>query len=93
MGAPNVEEYVAPNSIIKVSDYSSPKQLAEYLAVLAANPQLYNQYHEWRYEGWTKNLQEMMYFTYHSLPCRVCETVHHLQTQQLSVSNISNKVL
>ncbi|MEO5760161.1 MAG: glycosyltransferase family 10 [Mesorhizobium sp.] len=48
LGAPNVDEFVPPNSYIDAADFSSPADLAAYLHHLAATPQAYQAYFAWR---------------------------------------------
>lgn len=54
-------------SYIHVDDFQSPKQLAEYLNKLSENPDLYNEYFEWKSSGEFINT----YFW-----CRVCALLH-----------------
>eukprot|EP01112_Ceratiomyxa_fruticulosa_P010385 TRINITY_DN2748_c0_g1_i1.p1 TRINITY_DN2748_c0_g1~~TRINITY_DN2748_c0_g1_i1.p1 ORF type:complete len:392 (+),score=75.01 TRINITY_DN2748_c0_g1_i1:110-1177(+) len=51
MGAPNIEEFVPQNSVIKTTDFHSPKDLADYLRMLDENEHEYNKYLSWRKEG------------------------------------------
>ncbi|XP_065575058.1 glycoprotein 3-alpha-L-fucosyltransferase A-like [Artemia franciscana] len=69
MGAPKEDyEKAAPaNSFIHVDDYSSPKELAEYLKALDADDSLYNKHFEWRGTGEFINT----YFW-----CRLCAMLH-----------------
>jgi len=42
-------EAIAPvNAFLHVNDFSGPRQLADYLHLLAANDTLYNEYFRWR---------------------------------------------
>ena len=52
-GAPKVdfERFAPPNSYIHVSDFDSPKELAEYLQVVDRNDTLYNSYFDWKRTG------------------------------------------
>jgi hypothetical protein len=41
-------QYAPPNSYVKIADFQSPKQLAEYILLLANNDALYSKYFEWK---------------------------------------------
>ncbi|GIX93846.1 glycoprotein 3-alpha-L-fucosyltransferase A [Caerostris extrusa] len=56
-----------PHSYIHVDDFSSPKELAEYLTVLDKNDTLYNEYFRWKGAGEFINT----YFW-----CRMCAMLH-----------------
>ncbi|VDL78545.1 unnamed protein product [Nippostrongylus brasiliensis] len=43
-----VEPFVPPYSFVAVDDFSSPKELAEYMSYLIANKTAYLEYFEWR---------------------------------------------
>eukprot|EP01116_Phalansterium_solitarium_P023357 TRINITY_DN8129_c2_g2_i1.p1 TRINITY_DN8129_c2_g2~~TRINITY_DN8129_c2_g2_i1.p1 ORF type:complete len:356 (-),score=111.09 TRINITY_DN8129_c2_g2_i1:172-1239(-) len=48
-GAPNARSFEpGPNAMIYVNDFASPKELAEYLILVAANSTLYESFHAWR---------------------------------------------
>jgi len=52
MGAPNIDDFAPTfHSIIKVNDYSGPKQLADYLHLLDKNDTLYNEYINYKYDS------------------------------------------
>ena len=54
MGTDKVDEFLPGNlktSIIKVSDFKNPKELAEYLTFLSNNETAYNKYLEWKWKG------------------------------------------
>ena len=79
MGAPNVEEFTpGSNSLIKVSDFANPRQLADYLLKISQSPEEYNLYHKWRQYGLGKFAQ-MLHYTYHTLPCRVCQKIAEMK--------------
>ncbi|GFX35899.1 glycoprotein 3-alpha-L-fucosyltransferase A [Trichonephila clavipes] len=56
-----------PHSYIHVDDFASPKELAEYLAILDKNDTLYNEYFRWKGTGEFINT----YFW-----CRMCAMLH-----------------
>ena len=54
MGTDKVDDFLPANlknSIIKVRDFRSPKELAEYLRFLSKNETAYNKYLEWKWKG------------------------------------------
>ncbi|EDO33856.1 predicted protein, partial [Nematostella vectensis] len=54
MGSDKVDQFLPgnlKNSIIKVSDFKGPKELAEYLNYLMTNETAYNKYLEWKWKG------------------------------------------
>jgi hypothetical protein len=49
MGAPQIDEFLpSEKSIIKIKDFKTPKQLAEYLKLLDQNNTLYEEYLSWK---------------------------------------------
>eukprot|EP01114_Cavostelium_apophysatum_P018861 TRINITY_DN5928_c0_g1_i1.p1 TRINITY_DN5928_c0_g1~~TRINITY_DN5928_c0_g1_i1.p1 ORF type:complete len:416 (-),score=81.65 TRINITY_DN5928_c0_g1_i1:15-1262(-) len=76
-GAPNIDDFApAPHSIIKVSDFATPKDLADYLKMLDANETLYNEYHAWRnleLHQLNKKYQQMVH---QRSGCQLCEKLH-----------------
>ena len=54
MGTEKIHELMAGNlrdALIKVKDFKTPKDLAEYLKVVSENENLYNRYLRWKYQG------------------------------------------
>ena len=47
-GGADYAHYAPPNSYINIADFKSPKELAEYLNLLAKNDALYSKYFEWK---------------------------------------------
>ena len=71
-GAPNVDNFVPPMSIIKVDDFASLEELAHYIKCVARRPRLYHYYTNWRNRTtarWHAITQEP-----HPL-CRACQLV------------------
>ena len=69
MGA-RQEDYAAlapPGSYIDIRSFTGPQELAQYLKLLAANPQLYNKYFEWK-KTWS--VIDDRYW------CRLCMMLH-----------------
>ncbi|CAG8452538.1 7074_t:CDS:1 [Paraglomus brasilianum] len=48
MGAPDIDAYVPPHSIIKVTDFKTVKEVADYIEKVANNKTLYESYFEWK---------------------------------------------
>jgi len=74
-GAPNVWDFVPPNSIIDASKFSSLKELASYVKALANDPVAYAEYHAWRRCGVLGNFGRAREMSLDTLPCRLCELV------------------
>jgi len=55
MGAPDIDDYVPPGSVIKVSDYESISALVEHTKTIAANKTLYESYFAWKKDKTHKN--------------------------------------
>lgn len=74
-GAPNVWDFVPPNSIIDASKFSSLRKLASYVKTLANDPVAYAEYHAWRRCGALGNFGRAREMSLDTLPCRLCEVV------------------
>ncbi|XP_062097279.1 alpha-(1,4)-fucosyltransferase-like [Humulus lupulus] len=74
-GAPNVLDFVPPNSIIDGSKFSSLEELASYVRNLANDPIAYAQYHAWRRCGVLGNYGKTRAVSLDTLPCRLCHAV------------------
>lgn len=74
-GAPNVWDFVPPNSIIDGTKFSSIEELASYVKALANDPVAYAEYHAWRRCGVFGNYVQTREASLDTLPCRLCEAV------------------
>ncbi|KAK1279011.1 Alpha-(1,4)-fucosyltransferase [Acorus gramineus] len=74
-GAPNVWDFVPPNSIIDGSKFATIEELASYVKVLADDPVAYGEYHAWRRCGVLGNYGKTRAVSLDTLPCRLCEAV------------------
>lgn len=74
-GAPNVQDFVPPHSIIDGSKFSSMDELASYVKTLANEPVAYAEYHAWRRCGVMGNYGKTRAVSLDTLPCRLCEFV------------------
>ncbi|KAG6470568.1 alpha-(1,4)-fucosyltransferase-like [Zingiber officinale] len=74
-GAPNVWDFIPPNSIIDASKFSSLEELASYVKELAEDPIAYAEYHAWRRCGVMGNYGKTRATSLDTLPCRLCEFV------------------
>ena len=73
LGAP-IADYTnlaPPNSFIHVDNFTSPKELAEYIKYLDSNDDAYYRYHMWRH----KYIIDLPYFSHSA--CRLCDLVHN----------------
>jgi len=64
----NYEAIAPPHSFIHVEDFAGPRQLADYLHLLATNDTLYNEYFRWRVTTWSS--VDSRYW------CRLCALLH-----------------
>nr|CAE54434.2 alpha-1,4-fucosyltransferase [Physcomitrium patens] len=74
-GAPNVEDFVPPHSIIQGRNFATIQGLAEYVKKVAADPVLYAEYHAWRRCGVLGVYGRTRAVSLDSLPCRLCAAV------------------
>lgn len=74
-GAPNVWDFVPPNSIIDGSKFGSVEELASYVKAVANDPVAYAEYHAWRRCGVMGNYGKARAASLDTLPCRLCELV------------------
>ncbi|EEF35535.1 alpha-(1,4)-fucosyltransferase [Ricinus communis] len=74
-GAPNVEDFVPPHSIIDGTKFQSIEELASYVKTLANDPAAYAEYHAWRRCGVLGNYGKTRAVSLDTLPCRLCEAV------------------
>ncbi|EGG13865.1 glycosyltransferase [Cavenderia fasciculata] len=88
MGAPNIDEFVPQNSIIKTSDFKSPKHLCDYINYLMNNETEYQKYFEW------KKLPLPAHFidkydrcVFYSGDCALCKYLHKLKDMQANVTS------
>ena len=80
MGGGNYKRDLPSHSFIDPRDFSSPKQLAEYLHHLDRTPKEYLKYFEWKH---THKIHRVM--CNGSIPfCRLCEALHDESTQYYS---------
>ncbi|KAG0575533.1 hypothetical protein KC19_5G010500 [Ceratodon purpureus] len=77
-GAPNVLDFVPPNSIIEGYKFSSMRKLADYVKKVAADPVLYAEFHAWRRCGVMGPYGKTRAVSLDSLPCRLCAAVSKL---------------
>jgi alpha-1,3-fucosyltransferase 10 len=84
MGAPNIDTFKpAPHSIIKVTDFESPKELAEYLTLLDKNDVLYKEYLEWKQEGLSPSFKKLIALTKFDSRCRLCLKLAGIDPNQI----------
>jgi alpha-1,4-fucosyltransferase len=72
-GAPNVWDFVPPNSIIDGTKFKSMEELADYVKAVAEDPLAYAEFHAWRRCGVMGNYAKARGAGLDTLPCRLCE--------------------
>ena len=80
MGTWDVDRFLPgmQDSIIKVSDFPSPKDLAEYINIVAENKFLYNSYVAWKHRGpvnYTGTEMEPVKSNMQQWYCNICDRV------------------
>eukprot|EP01114_Cavostelium_apophysatum_P009638 TRINITY_DN2285_c0_g1_i2.p1 TRINITY_DN2285_c0_g1~~TRINITY_DN2285_c0_g1_i2.p1 ORF type:complete len:606 (+),score=145.63 TRINITY_DN2285_c0_g1_i2:116-1933(+) len=76
MGSPNVHPYWTPgeNSIIKVSDYKGPEDLAKFLQKACDDDSEYEKFFEWKKKGLSSHFQQRLKdCAFYGAECRLCE--------------------
>ncbi|XP_061600393.1 4-galactosyl-N-acetylglucosaminide 3-alpha-L-fucosyltransferase 9-like [Cololabis saira] len=73
----NYENFVPGNAFIHVDDFSSPKELAEYLLLLDQNMAIYLQYFEWR-----RHFEARKTYFWAELTCRACDYLKRQKVYQ-----------
>lgn len=81
-GAPNVWDFVPPNSIIDGSKFSSMEELASYVKAVADDPVAYAEFHAWRRCGVLGNYGRARAASLDTLPCRLCELVRSKERRE-----------
>ncbi|KAI0507864.1 hypothetical protein KFK09_013992 [Dendrobium nobile] len=81
-GAPNVWDFVPPNSIIDGSKFSSMSELASYVKAVADDPVAYAEFHAWRRCGVLGNYGRVRAASLDTLPCRLCEFVSRKEARE-----------
>ena len=77
LGASNIDEHFFPNhSFIKVDDFASTIELAQYLNKVANNETLYNSYHAWRKAPLPKAFLDKYQPVSGKNNCRLCRWAH-----------------
>lgn len=83
-GARNSRDY-APNvhSYINAYDFSSPRELAEYIKLVGNNPKLYEEFFQWRTRGQEEKFREVQARRWDRSHCNICEYVAEHVGQEL----------
>ncbi|XP_057368457.1 alpha-(1,3)-fucosyltransferase C-like [Daphnia carinata] len=81
-GGADYSQYAPPNSYVNIADFQSPKELAEYLMLLAKNDALYNKYFDWKkdYEVIRKPLNGW---------CDLCEKLNDPTVESKSYESVA----
>jgi len=74
MGAPNIDDFrPARHSIIKVTDFKNPEDLANYLILLNENDHLYDEYLSWRNQiHFLPSFKNLLKYQKYDPRCRIC---------------------
>ncbi|WCJ44280.1 Alpha-(1 4)-fucosyltransferase [Euphorbia peplus] len=75
-GAPNVDDFVPPHSIIDGTKFKSIEELASYVKALANDAVAYAEYHAWRRCGVLGNYRKTRAVSLDTMPCRLCEAIN-----------------
>lgn len=79
MGTDKVDEWLPgmTSSIIKVSDFATPKLLADYIHMVSTNETLYNTYLDWKIHGYnySGSKMERVVDNMHHWLCNLCDTI------------------
>lgn len=82
MGSPNIEKWeIGPNSLIKLSDYPKPKDLANFLTYLNDNDDEYMKYFEWKKVGLSPTFQRLWDSCFAFAECRLCKYIAKTQSR------------
>jgi len=75
LGAPNIADFVPPNSVIFVSDFGSPEELGHYLAYLSGNlTALWDRHLRWReHSVLPQRIHDLVRLHKYPLGCSICE--------------------
>ncbi|CAG8658937.1 13504_t:CDS:2, partial [Gigaspora rosea] len=73
MGATDIDDYVPPHSIIKVTDFKNVEDLANYINEVANNQTLYDSYFEWKKDKTYKSFCKICRQSEESIFCRFLE--------------------
>lgn len=67
------------HSIIKTTDFGSPKELAEYLNMLNNNDEEYYKYFEWKKKGLSEQYQRLLNNCIFFAECRLCKKIAEMR--------------
>ncbi|ELR22642.1 Alpha(1,3)-fucosyltransferase 10, putative [Acanthamoeba castellanii str. Neff] len=80
LGAPNVDSFApAEKSVIKVTDFDGPKELAAYLRALDEDDDAYGEYLQWKRDGPSQSFVDLQRTSPRTGPCRLCKRIAELQ--------------
>jgi len=81
MGTKDVDSFLPEmeDSIIKVSDFRTPQDLAAYIAKVASNETRYNSYLDWKKRGvnYQGSKMEDVVDNMHNWYCNICDKIRH----------------
>ncbi|KAJ3671450.1 hypothetical protein LUZ60_007529 [Juncus effusus] len=85
-GAPNVWDFVPPNSIIDGSRFGTVEELVRFVRRVADDPVAYAEFHAWRRCGVLGGFGKVREMSLDTLPCRLCEAVSRKGGRNASAS-------
>lgn len=78
-GAPNIDEYVPPHSVIRMDKFPDTKSLANYLQYLSKNDTAYQEYLAWKQPPYTMRVTDVLAASKLNEWCAICRAVKRLQ--------------
>lgn len=79
LGAPNVLEHVPPQSLIRVDDFASAKDLVDFLIQVSHNRTSYESFHAWRQRPLPQTFRTKYEFAQVHSYCRICRLTYAQQ--------------
>eukprot|EP01112_Ceratiomyxa_fruticulosa_P011722 TRINITY_DN3202_c0_g1_i2.p1 TRINITY_DN3202_c0_g1~~TRINITY_DN3202_c0_g1_i2.p1 ORF type:complete len:418 (-),score=62.16 TRINITY_DN3202_c0_g1_i2:65-1318(-) len=80
-GSPTIDLWLpGPHSVIKATDFESPKALAEYLQSLLENEEEYLKYFEWKKNGLSPTFKRLLDHCLFFQECRLCKQIAGLKS-------------
>ncbi|MCP4404616.1 MAG: alpha-1,3-fucosyltransferase [bacterium] len=90
LGAPNIKEYMpGKHCFINVSDFSRPKELAEYLLKLDKNDAEYQQYLAWKRQPYKPSFLTMLERGKEHPFVQLCQKIQTIRTEIMGCIKIS----
>ncbi|CAJ0764666.1 17429_t:CDS:2, partial [Entrophospora sp. SA101] len=75
MGASDIDDYIPPRSVIKVSDYKTIEELVAYVKKVADDPALFASYFAWKNDTSYQNFCKNCHSSTESVFCRMLDRI------------------